>query len=91
MINRFAKARLKEEVAKSSKAIFYAIKARLEGLGSKSRIKEVASHYNIGNDLFKLFRMWKFYLLFCAGAFRARYLNLWQFVFSNNGIPEGFQ
>lgn len=54
MICRFAKARLKEEVAKNRKALFYAIKARLEGFGSKTRIKEVASHYNIGNDLFEL-------------------------------------
>jgi len=27
-------------------------------------------------------RMWSFYLLYCAGAFRARYLQLWQIVLS---------
>ncbi len=32
-------------------------------------------------------RMWTFYLLSCAGAFRARYLQLWQIVFSKEGYP----
>jgi cyclopropane-fatty-acyl-phospholipid synthase len=36
------------------------------------------------DDQFK--RMWDFYLLSCAGAFRARYLQLWQFVLSKNGV-----
>lgn len=31
-------------------------------------------------------RMWHFYLLSCAGAFRARYIQLWQFVLSKNGV-----
>jgi cyclopropane-fatty-acyl-phospholipid synthase len=32
------------------------------------------------------YRMWRFYLLSCAGAFRARSLQLFQFVFSKGGI-----
>ncbi|HNP34216.1 MAG TPA: cyclopropane fatty acyl phospholipid synthase [Woeseiaceae bacterium] len=36
------------------------------------------------------FRMWKYYLLTCAGAFRARTLQLWQLVLSPNGVPGGF-
>ncbi len=35
-------------------------------------------------------RMWKYYLLVCAGAFRTRKLQLWQIVFSN-GIAGGYQ
>lgn len=35
-------------------------------------------------------RMWRFYLLSCAGAFRARSLQLYQFLFSKGGIPGGF-
>ncbi len=35
-------------------------------------------------------RMWRFYLLSCAGAFRARTLDLFQFVFSQGGIPGGY-
>lgn len=30
----------------------------------------------------KFFRMWTYYLLSCAGSFRARYIQLWQAVFS---------
>ena len=38
----------------------------------------------------KFFRMWKYYLLMCAGAFRARKNQLWQMVFSKNGVPGGY-
>jgi cyclopropane-fatty-acyl-phospholipid synthase len=33
----------------------------------------------------RFYRMWRFYLLSCAGAFRARSLQLFQFVFSKGG------
>lgn len=33
----------------------------------------------------RFFRMWNYYLLSCAGAFRARYIQLWQIVFSKIG------
>lgn len=33
-------------------------------------------------------RMWDFYLLVSAGGFRARYLQLWQVVFSRDGLDE---
>lgn len=36
------------------------------------------------------YRMWKYYLLSCAGAFRARSLQLWQFVLSPSGVPGGY-
>ena len=32
-------------------------------------------------------RMWRYYLLTCAGIFRARRNQLWQLVFSKKGIP----
>jgi cyclopropane-fatty-acyl-phospholipid synthase len=34
-------------------------------------------------------RMWRFYLLSCAGAFRARSIQLYQFLFSKGGIENG--
>jgi cyclopropane-fatty-acyl-phospholipid synthase len=37
------------------------------------------------------YRMWKFYLLSCAGSFRARNIQLWQIVFSKHGVPGGYQ
>ncbi len=36
-------------------------------------------------------RMWHFYLLSCAGAFRARDLQLWQVVLSKRGIVNGYR
>jgi len=36
-------------------------------------------------------RMWRYYLLSCAGAFRARDIQLWQWVFSPEGIPGGYR
>ena len=39
----------------------------------------------------RFYRMWKYYLLSCAGSFRARRNQLWQIVLSKNGIPGGYQ
>lgn len=36
-------------------------------------------------------RMWNFYLLSCAGGFRARTMQLWQVIFSPAGIRGGYQ
>lgn len=38
----------------------------------------------------RFYRMWNYYLLMCAGVFRAREMQLWQIVFSK-GIPGGYQ
>ena len=38
----------------------------------------------------KFYRMWKYYLLTCAGAFRARNIHLWQIVLSKNGVEGGY-
>jgi len=35
-------------------------------------------------------RMWRYYLLSCAGAFRARRLHLWQMVFAPRGVEGGY-
>jgi cyclopropane-fatty-acyl-phospholipid synthase len=40
------------------------------------------------DDLF--YRMWKYYLLSCAGTFRARGLQVWQIVLSKHGVPGGY-
>ncbi len=39
----------------------------------------------------KFYRMWRYYLLLCAGSFRARHNQLWQIVLSKNGVPGGYQ
>lgn len=35
-------------------------------------------------------RMWEYYLLCCAGGFRSRAIQLWHFVLSPKGVPEGY-
>jgi cyclopropane-fatty-acyl-phospholipid synthase len=39
----------------------------------------------------RFYRMWKYYLLSCAGAFRARSIQLWEVVLSKDGIPGGYE
>ncbi len=39
----------------------------------------------------RFFRMWNYYLLQCAGVFRAREMQLWQIVFSSQGVPGGYE
>ncbi len=39
----------------------------------------------------RFYRMWRYYLLTCAGAFRARRIQLWQIVFSKKGIAGGYK
>ena len=38
----------------------------------------------------EFYRMWKYYLLSCAGAFRARDIQLWQWVLSPKGRVGGY-
>ncbi len=38
----------------------------------------------------RFYRMWKYYLLSCAGSFRARKNQVWQMVWSRRGLREGF-
>lgn len=44
-------------------------------------------HKNKDNEFY---RMWKYYLLMCAGVFKARENSLWQIVFSKGGVPGGY-
>lgn len=39
----------------------------------------------------RFYRMWEYYLLSCAGAFRARDVQLWQWVLSRSGIEGGYR
>jgi cyclopropane-fatty-acyl-phospholipid synthase len=38
----------------------------------------------------RFWRMWRYYLMSCAGAFRARHTQLWQIVLSKNGVVGGY-
>ncbi|MBF0486324.1 MAG: cyclopropane fatty acyl phospholipid synthase [Candidatus Omnitrophica bacterium] len=39
----------------------------------------------------QFFRMWRYYLLMCAGLFRSRRNQVWQVVFSKQGVPGGYR
>ena len=39
----------------------------------------------------RFYRMWSYYLLSCAGSFRARHNQLWQVVLSKGGVPGGYR
>lgn len=39
----------------------------------------------------RFYRMWTYYLLCCAGSFRARINQLWQVVFSKTGVRGGYR
>jgi len=39
----------------------------------------------------RFYRMWRYYLLCCAGTFRARDNQLWQLVLSPRGVPGGYR
>jgi cyclopropane-fatty-acyl-phospholipid synthase len=39
----------------------------------------------------RFFRMWSYYLLSCAGTFRSRNNQLWQIVFSKQGVAGGYR
>jgi len=39
----------------------------------------------------RFYRMWRYYLLSCAGTFRARGIQLFQIVLSPKGVPGGYQ
>jgi len=38
----------------------------------------------------RFYRLWKYYILSCAGSFRARKNQLWQIVLSKKGVPGGY-
>lgn len=44
-----------------------------------------------GNYDERFYRMWKYYLLSCAGLFRARQAQLWQVVLSKGGVKGGWK
>src|SRR5579862_989498 len=58
----------------------------------------MAWYANFSNNWFKIknnysesfYRMWRYYLLSCAGSFRARHIQLWQVVLSKKGIIHGY-
>ena len=50
------------------------------------------NHYDSLKEVYdeRFKRMWEYYLLMCAGTFRARRNQLWQLVMSKGGIKGGY-
>lgn len=47
-------------------------------------------HLAVGDDR-RFRRLWRYYLLTCAGAFRSRANQLWQLVMSPSGVTGGYR
>ena len=53
---------------------------------------KIKKQYEQNNDDGERFRrMWSYYLLSCAGSFRARHIQLWQIVLSKKGVEGGYK
>ena len=67
------------------------------GMDYDKTLMQWFNNFNKAWDILKknydevFYRMWKYYLLSCAGAFRARRNQLWQIVLSSNGLADGYQ
>lgn len=63
---------------------YYTLKAWMENVDN--------SWENLQNSYDqKFYRMWRYYLLSCAGAFKSRNLQLWQVVLSPKGVKGGYK
>lgn len=52
--------------------------------------KDIEEEYGSRRDG-KFYRMWKYYLLACAGSFRAKHTELWQIIFSHPDKHQNYQ
>ena len=79
------------QVAKASEKLLVLEDVQNLGADYEKTLKAWESNFTRSWDRFesrygeRFYRMWRFYLLSCAGAFRARSLQLFQFVFSKGG------
>lgn len=85
-----------QQIAKASEGLFVMEDWHNFGADYDKTLMAWHSHFNKNWDHLKkdyddrFFRMWNYYLLSCAGGFRSRYIQLWQIVFSKNGIEGGY-
>lgn len=77
---KIMQARLDQKVKHSPRAPWAIFKAKMANPQRRSKAYDQ-----------RFFRMWAYYLLSCAGSFRARRNQLWQIVFSKKGLNGGYQ
>ncbi|MCG6537428.1 MAG: hypothetical protein L7F78_22630 [Syntrophales bacterium LBB04] len=93
-INKILKAGLDGKIKVGYKYLINSLSAFLFNRQSKKRSRMVAEqHYDLDNNLFMSFLdpfkwVWDYYLLSCAGAFRARNIQLWQIVLTRYGTSQ---
>jgi cyclopropane-fatty-acyl-phospholipid synthase len=79
------------QVARAAERLFVLEDVQSFGADYEKTLKAWERNFSRSWDRFKsrygerFYRMWRFYLLSCAGAFRARSLQLFQFLFSKGG------
>lgn len=64
----------------------YARTLRAWDTNFRHRWPEIAAAYDE-----RFYRMWRYYLLCCAAVFRARWVHLWQIVYSKDGLKGGYR
>ena len=86
-----------KQIAKASERLF--VLEDWHNFGADYEKTLMAWHYNFEKNWNKIKenyderfkRMWNYYLLSCAGAFRAEKYRLWQIVFSKSGVEGGYE
>lgn len=85
-----------QQIAKASEGIFIMEDWHNFGADYDKTLMAWYDNFDIHWDRLKthyderFYRMWKYYLLSCAATFRARATQLWQIVFSNQGVKGGY-
>ncbi len=85
------------EISKSSTSLFIMEDWHNFGADYDTTLMAWFSNFDIGWEKLqatygdRFYRMWKYYLLTCAGAFRARNIHLWQVVLSKKGVRGGYK
>ena len=86
-----------EQISSNAKKIFVIEDVHNFGTDYDKTLMAWHKNFNAAWPKFKdkyserFFRMWNYYLLSCAGAFRAREIQLWQIVLSPNGVLDGYK
>ncbi len=86
-----------KQIAKSAEGLFVIEEVHNFGADYDKTLMQWYKNFDdnwkgIKNDYDERFyRMWKYYLLVCAGSFRARKNQLWQIVLSKKGVDGGYK
>ncbi len=85
------------QIAKSTEGLFVTEDWHNFGADYDLTLVELEKRFKAGwpelkeNYSDSFYRMFRYYLLSCAGGFRARDLQLWQILFSPHGVPGGMR